>query len=121
MDSKELYEQLQKKLKERPAHLAPDVVRESHHAYIDYHVNKKYDEIYVIPMEEMAELTQHLSKIIRNKEGIDDIGFLEELVDVQICIVNLRIFHNIDPETFEYIKDIKLERTLRRVGEGTAQ
>ena len=119
MDTMELYTQLQKKLKEKPAHLTSDVVKECHQSYIDYHLATKPDEIYVIPMEEMAELSQHLSKIIRGKENAQNIGFLEELADVQICLDNLRMFCNIDADTFEYVKDIKFERAARKIKEGT--
>lgn len=120
MDTTELYTQLQKKLKEKPAHTAPDVIKEHHQSYIDYHLATKPDEIYVIPMEEMAELSQHLSKIIRGKENAQNIGFLEELADVQICLDNLRMFCNIDADTFEYVKDIKFERAARKIKKGTA-
>ena len=64
MDTMELYTQLQKKLTEKPAHLTPDAVKECHQSYIDYHLATKPDEIYIIPMEEMAELSQHLSKLV---------------------------------------------------------
>ena len=120
MDTMELYTQLQKKLTEKPAHLTPDAVKECHQSYIDYHLATKSDEIYIIPMEEMAELTQHLSKIIRGKENEQNIGFLEELADVQICLDNLRMFCNIDDDTFEYVKDIKFERATRKIKKGTA-
>lgn len=120
MDANELRKQLNEKLAVRPLHRSPEDVRKSHLSYIDYHKATKPDEIYVIPMEEMAELTQHLSKIIRGKEDVTNIGFLEELADVQICIDNLRIACNIDPATFEYIKDIKYERAARRISNHTA-
>lgn len=120
MDVNELRKQLNEKLETRPLHRSPEDVRKSHQSYIDYHMATKPDNIYVIPMEEMAELTQHLSKIIRGKENATNIGFLEELADVQICIDNLRLACNIDPETFEYIKDIKFERAARRINNQTA-
>lgn len=120
MDTIELYNQLQKKLKEKPAHMATDIVKEQHQSYINYHLATKPDEIYIIPMEEMAELTQHLSKIIRGKENVQNIGLLEELVDVQIYLDNLRMFCNIDNDTFEYVKDIKFERAARKIKEGIA-
>lgn len=119
MDAIELNTQLQQKLKERPAHISADVAKEMHQSYIDYHLATKPDEIYIIPMEEMAELTQHLSKIIRGKENMQNIGLLEELVDVQICLDNLRMFCNIEDDTFEYVKDIKFERAARTIKEDT--
>lgn len=120
MNAIELCTKLEEKLKERPAHLTEEEVRKSHQNYIDYHLATKPDEVYVIPMEEMAELTQHLSKIIRGKEDKSSIGFLEELVDVQICLDNLRMVCGIDNETFEYVKDIKFERANKKIQNGTA-
>lgn len=119
MDANELRKQLNEKLETRPLHRSPEDVLKSHQSYIDYHMATKPDNIYVIPMEEMAELTQHLSKIIRGKEDATNIGFLEELADVQICIDNLRLACGVDTATFEYIKDIKFERAARRIGNHT--
>lgn len=97
MDVNELRKQLNQKLETRPLHRSPEDVRKSHQSYIDYHMATKPDNIYVIPMEEMAELA-----------------------DVQICIDNLRLACGVDPATFEYIKDIKFERATRRIGNHTA-
>lgn len=78
------------------------------------------DEIYAIPIEEMAELTQHLTKCIRNKESFDNdnIALLEEIVDVQICLDNLRIAFDIDDELIKTITDIKFERAQKKILDG---
>lgn len=120
MDIKELRKQLDNKLTTLPSHCSSEFIQECHQAYMDYHMAAKPDDIYVIPMEEMAELTQHLSKIIRGKEDPTNLAFLEELVDVQICIDNLRIACGVDSEIFEYIKDIKYERNRKRINNQTA-
>lgn len=120
MDLVTLRNLLDEKIKSKSKHLTKEEISRLHHAYIDYHAATKPDEIFVIPMEEMAELTQHLSKIIRGKETPADLGFLEELADVQICIDNLRIACNVDTETFDYIKDIKFERAAKKMKAGNA-
>ena len=83
---------------------------------IRYHLNTNPDEIMVIPMEEMAELTQHLSKILRGKEPGDNsnLGLIEEMADVQICLDNLKRYFDISNDDIIYAMDIKAERTLSK-------
>ena len=68
----------------------------------------------------MSELTQHLTKCIRNKESFDNdnIELLEELVDVQICLDNLKIAFDIDDELIKTITDIKFERIQNKIVAG---
>ena len=120
MDKQNFIEEMTKKITEKPAHHTDEQIKRCHMAYINYHKKSKPDEILVIPMEEMAELMQHLSKIIRGKEVPDDIGVLEELADVQICIDNLKIHFGIDEEKFKYAMDVKFERADRKIKKGTA-
>lgn len=120
MDRNTLTEKLAIKTAHELPHYTDSYIKESHMNYIDFHRKNNPDEILVIPMEEMAELTQHLSKLMRNKESSDDIGLLEELVDVQICIDNLKLYLNIDEEKFKYVMDIKLERSNKKIESGNA-
>lgn len=111
---------LSEKLRTKPNHLSSERIEHCHKIYIDYHKENNSDELLVIPMEEMAELTQHLSKLLRKKENPDDTGLLEELADVQICIDNLKIALGIDNEKLKYAMDIKFERAERKIKSRTA-
>ena len=101
-------------------HLTNEQILQNHLSYINYHKQVNEDEIYVIPIEEMSELTQHLTKCIRNKESFDNdnIELLEELVDVQICLDNLKIAFDIDDELIKTITDIKFERMQNKIVAG---
>lgn len=115
MDLQEFTDKLNQKIDSKVAHLTEEEVYKAHKNYIDYHRNTNPNVLYVISMEEMAELTQHLSKLVRGKESIDNKGILEELADVQICIDNLVIALGLDKETLEYAKDVKLERVANKI------
>ena len=104
----------------KPDHFTDEEIKQCHKSYIDYHIKNNSDEIYVIPIEEMAELTQHLSKLIRGKEAPNEIGVLEEIADVQICLDNLRMVLGIDDDTLKYAMDIKFERCNEKIKKGTA-
>ena len=101
-------------------HLTNEQIIQNHLSYINYHKQVNEDEIYVIPIEEMSELTKHLTKCIRNKESFDNdnIELLEELVDVQICLDNLKIAFDIDDELIKTITDIKFERIQNKIVAG---
>ena len=101
-------------------HLTNEQILQNHLSYINYHKQVNEDEIYVIPIEEMSEFTQHLTKCIRNKESFDNdnIELLEELVDVQICLDNLKIAFDIDDELIKTITDIKFERMQNKIVAG---
>lgn len=118
MNINELNAQLANKLKEKPRHMSADSIRSHHEEYIAYHNEHNPDNILAIPIEEMAELTQHLCKIMRGLETCDT-AVLEEMADVEICLENLKIYFDIDSETIEYIKDIKLERAHNKIKNAT--
>ena len=101
-------------------HLTNEQILQNHLSYINYHKQVNEDEIYVIPIEEMSEHMQHLTKCIRNKESFDNdnIELLEELVDVQICLDNLKIAFDIDDELIKTITDIKFERIQNKIVAG---
>ena len=65
---------------------------------------KRGHENLIIDMEEMAELTQEISKLIRGKG--DYFSLLEEMADVQICLYHLQNLYKISDENLN--KAIKL-------------
>ena len=103
------------KIINKPEHMSDDDIRKQHLSYIDYHNHNRPDSVLNIPIEEMSELTQHLIKILRGKETKDNIGLLEELADVQICLDNLKIYFGINDDDFKYMMDIKFERAARNI------
>ena len=66
----------------------------------------------VICMEEMAELTQQLSKDIRGK--LDRDHLVEDFSDVVICMEMLKIIHNISDEEISRWVDHKMSRQYQR-------
>lgn len=109
---------LQAKMKHKDKHLSKEERDSIHRAYIQYHKAHNEDVIYSIAMEELAELTQQLSKILRGKEQFNNIALLEEMADVEICIDNLKMLMNTDNEQLEYIKDIKMQRISENIEKG---
>ena len=89
---------------------------------VHYHGARNSDEILAIQIEEMAELTQHLTKIIRGKETADgrNCGLVEEMADVQICIDSLKKYFCLTNEQMQYAIDVKIERLRLKLADGTA-
>lgn len=67
----------------------------------------------VIAMEEMAELTKELSKSLRGADNRQQI--LEEVADVEICLSEIRLMHNIQLNELAAMMDEKLKRTEERL------
>ena len=67
----------------------------------------------VVCMEELAELTQQISKQLRGKG--DKNHLTEEMADVYICLDMLKKMYNIDPEQLEDEILYKLVRTKHRI------
>lgn len=67
----------------------------------------------VIAMEEMAELTKELSKNLRGADNRQQI--LEEVADVEICLSEIRLMHNIQLNELAAMMDKKLKRTEERL------
>lgn len=79
-----------------------------HEKYIKEHTN---DEILAVAIEEMSELTKHLTKIMRKKEPLkDNVGCLEEMADVQICINTLKLYMDISEDEMQYAISEKLRK-----------
>ena len=69
----------------------------------------------VVAMEELAELTQELSKQIRG-EG-SRAGLYSEIVDVYIMLSQIEIIYDIKKELVESDIDYKLDRLSERLQE----
>ena len=67
----------------------------------------------VILMEELSELSQEVSKVIRNRSE-DKLGLIEEIADVELSIEFLKDEMNITDFDINRIKNIKIERLKRR-------
>lgn len=67
----------------------------------------------IIAMEEMAELTKELSKNLRGADNRQQI--LEEVADVEICLSEIRLMHNIQLNELAAMMDEKLKRTEERL------
>ena len=78
---------------------------------------KKYEqrghENLIIDMEETAELSQEISKYLR-EEG-DYYNLLQEMADVQICLYHLKILFNITDEELNKAINVKIGRMARRL------
>lgn len=69
----------------------------------------------IIDMEELAELSQEISKHIRGKG--DHFSLLEEMADVQVCLLHLQNLFNISDEELNKAVNVKLNRCARRLKE----
>ena len=117
MNLQDFKKQYLRKKKNKDAHMSYEEYIAAHHKDIDAQKAENIDNLYIVPIEEMAELTQHLSKIIRNKESADrsNFGAIEEIADVQICIDQLKILFGITEDDLKYAIDVKMERNLKRL------
>lgn len=69
----------------------------------------------IIDMEEMAELSQEISKHIRGKG--DHFSLLEEMADVQICLYHLQNLYKISNEELNKAINVKISRCAGRLRE----
>ena len=67
----------------------------------------------IIDMEEMAELTQEISKHIRGKG--ERYSLIEEMADVQICLYHLQNLYNISDESLNRAVNVKIQRCAQRL------
>ena len=74
-----------------------------------------YSEQSNMLVEEMAELTQAISKYRRNnsKKNFDNI--IEEIADVEVMLHQIKHFLGINPKYVEQIKIKKVNRTKERI------
>ena len=74
--------------------------------------NDTVEEIVII-MEELAELSQQVSKKIRGKE--DKMHLLEEIADVYICLEELKMLNGFTEKEIEIAKTVKLNRIKNKL------
>ena len=122
MDSVEFKTAYYTKLASASPHLTQEEYVDIRRQYLEYHGARNSDEILAIPIEEMAELTQHLTKIIRGKESADggNCGLVEEMADVQICMDSLKKYFCITDEQMQYAIDVKMEKLRLKLTAKTA-
>jgi NTP pyrophosphatase (non-canonical NTP hydrolase) len=65
-----------------------------------------------ICMEELAELSQRLSKIIRGKIDSDDITVLEEVADVELSLAMICKICNFSTKDVNRMMEVKAERII---------
>ena len=116
MDLKEFTHKFTTKQFNKEPHISTENINKMHDTLIESRVSKNPDEIIIVPIEEMSELTQHLSKIVRGKEqgSSDNLGLIEEMADVQLCLDNLKRYFKITDDDIAYAIDIKVEREYNR-------
>ncbi len=68
-----------------------------------------------VAMEECAELIQAISKLKRYGENLSRrFDLIEEMVDVEICIEQLKYFFNVSETEMDAIRDYKIKREEER-------
>lgn len=99
------------------SHMSHDDYIKAHQVHIDNCTARNPVDKLIIPIEEMSELTQELSKILRGKSQADstNYGLLEELADVQIIIDSLKLVFDISDDELQYAIDVKMARNLARI------
>ena len=70
----------------------------------------------IICIEELAELQQSLTKALRGK--LDKDNLLEEICDVELCLVNIKKIYHIPLKRLKKSKYIKLKRLIERMKSG---
>lgn len=93
----------------------PDTVdKESCDALMEKCIAAQGDELTIIrSIEELAELTVELSKVLRHLEDRDSL--LEELADAAFCIEILRICLGISDADLHRAVNVKLEQAKNRL------
>lgn len=117
MDVKILEKKLNEKLKGKKDHYSKEDYAAHNELFHKKHTTHNNYEDMIICAEEMSELTQNISKVIRGKMNPNDTEFLEEIADVQFCLKQLIQCYSLDKEKIKYIKDIKHERFLQNVND----
>lgn len=83
---------LSQKISNNEKHHTMDEVNTTMHDLHEYYMNKNPHEDIILCVEEMAELTQVLSKIKRGNVQTDDISLYEEVADVLFCLYEITHF-----------------------------
>lgn len=70
----------------------------------------------IICIEELAELQQSLTKALRGK--LDKNNLLEEICDVELCLIIIKKIYHISPNRLRKARYIKLKRLIQRIKNG---
>lgn len=76
-------------------------------------IHKYGEKQIIVAIEELSELQKELCKALRGKENQENI--IEEIADVEIMIVQMKMYFCITQAEIEEIKEKKLERTRERL------
>lgn len=68
----------------------------------------------IVVMEELAELSQAISKVLRGEEDRDNL--IEELADVSICIEVVKDICNISQDLLDRAISVKADRIRKKLG-----
>ena len=117
MDQIKFKKEYENRILNSTTHITEDQLIEDISDFIEYNKSNKEDNILMIAVEEMAELQQELSKIMRGKKEAnrDNYSLLEELADVQICIDTIKQYSRITDDDLKYAIDTKMERIRRKI------
>lgn len=115
MKENELYNKVMQRVKDGDCHVSDITARDIQESF----TRAKGEEGVALQLfEEMAELTERVSKLLRGKVKKYDISLLEEIADVEVSLSTFKQLVDADEEMIQYIKDIKLERALDRLRKG---
>lgn len=70
---------------------------------------------YIKAMEEMSELTKEICKCLIGDSDPENLE--EEIADVHIMLNQLMLMNNISSEDIEYQMNLKIQRTISRIGQ----
>lgn len=119
-----------KRLKNKIKELAEEL-KQDRHVEINLEMEDKIKKLnykdewlkfFVITMEECGELTQALSKYIRDDKlpktrAVEEIEhIIEEMADVMVCVQRLKAWFDISDKELMQRMNIKLDRTMERMG-----
>lgn len=83
---------LNDRLLNKAEHISDDDKNKTMQKMHDFHMAHEAHEDVIVAIEEMAELTQILSKLKRGKIDKTDIGLAEEIADVRLCMYEISKF-----------------------------
>ena len=109
MDKKLIEKELKRKQTNKEDHIGKEKKKQILTNRLEDFKQAKESIFYSCVMEECGELIQKVSKLCRGRIEANDIGLLEEIVDVELNIKLLKYLMGTDKETLKYIEDIKLE------------
>lgn len=83
-----------------------------------YHKTHEKHEDVMIAIEEMAELTQVLSKVKRGKLEEKDIAVMEEIADVRVCLHEIAYYvFDLSPVALDIVHSIYVEKDKNNQGD----